>query len=110
VSRCLRRENTSACVSLIRHSRVPGADRYVVETQSGASVPCSGGNGSVVCIAVFPNGPPGCGTTLRAVDEDGRLGDRSETFCVNGVDDQLGGSNRQQNATLARAPGARANG
>jgi hypothetical protein len=86
VSPCEHRQGATGCVSTIAHSRVSGADRYVVEHSDVGSIPCSPDSSPVVCFAVFPDGAPGCGTTLRAVDADGRRGKPSESFCVRGDD------------------------
>ncbi len=84
VTPCQQRETTSSCESNITHSPVDGAVGYVVETAAAGSVPCSDESRPGVCVAVFPNGPPGCETTLHAVDGDGHWGLPSESFCVRG--------------------------
>jgi hypothetical protein len=69
---------------VIFHSLVTGAAGYVVESAAGERVPCS--DESAFCTAVFAKGAPGCGTTLRAVDADGRVGVPSTSFCVHRPD------------------------
>jgi len=63
------------------HSRVPGADGYVMVSAAGVEVPCNAALASNACVAVFPSAP-GCGTVLKAVDADGTRGRPSESFCV----------------------------
>jgi hypothetical protein len=106
------RETAAGCIARIGHTAVRGAARYVVEHPAVGSIQCALDTSPLVCVAVFPNGPPGCGVTMRGVDDDGRLGLPSASFCVRGVedDDQPAGSRRQQNSTFARTPGVRANG
>jgi hypothetical protein len=70
----------SGCVAALLHSEVPGAVGYVIVTSTGARVPCS--SLGITCVATFPNGAPGSGNTLHAVDANGVLGFASEPFTI----------------------------
>ena len=71
---------------LVVLSRVPGAAGYVMVSAAGVQVPCTTALASNACVAVFPSAP-GCGTVLKAVDDDGNAGRPSESFCVPRPDD-----------------------
>lgn len=70
---------------MIVHSQVDGAVSYLVDHPRAGQLPCRDLTIEGVCIVTFIGSPPGCDVTLRAVDSDGRAGERSRPFCVFGL-------------------------